>query len=601
MPNILVVEDERIVAKDLQNILAQQGYAVTGLAASSDEAIRSASQVCPDLVLMDIRIKGDLDGIQTAEILRQRFGVPVVYLTAHADSDTLARAKATEPYGYVVKPFSDRDIRTAVEVALYKHAMDMRHVERERFLSTTLDAMGDAVITCDGDERITFMNPAAAALTGWMPRDATGRNLADVLQHITATKRAIGHTAAPLTDSTGGAGGAVIVLHDVTAALAPGAPSPDERLASLATMAGGLAHEVHHPLSVTVGNLRRAIDDVRQLIAEVPGLPIERLERTVGLLSEAQQGAERVRRLVADLRTFSRTHAALRRRVDPRACVEWALAVTSSTLKPRARVHAELDSVPAVLASEVRLSQVVVNLLLNAAQAIAPGHAEENQIRVALRRQDDGLIAIEVADTGCGMTAEVKRRIFDPFFTTKQSGAGAGLGLSTAYGIVKSAGGDIAVDSEPGKGSVFRVTLPPAPEAIESTPAPPTGAAPVRGRLLVVDDDANGRESLRRLLDKEHDVEVEGSRGAVGRIAGPRPFDLVLCDTSLRNPPVTELYEQVLRAAPERARSLLFLGSGGFTPETDDFLASVPNRHLDKPFRREDLLRLIQEQLRRPG
>src|SRR5690606_11896193 len=158
-----------------------------------------------------------------------------------------------------------------------------------RFLAGTLQSMGDAVITCDADERVTFMNPAAAAMTGWSGSDATGRPLGDVLQNIPATRRAIDHTAAPLTEKDGGA---VFVLHDVTEALAPPIPG-DERLTSLATMAGGLAHEAHPPLTVVAANLRRAVDEVRQVLGTVDASSGQRLLQVIDLLAVAQQSAER--------------------------------------------------------------------------------------------------------------------------------------------------------------------------------------------------------------------------------------------------------------------------------------------------------------------
>jgi CheY-like chemotaxis protein len=127
---ILVVEDERIVAKDLQHLLSGFGYGVPATAASSEEAIRLAAETCPDLVLMDIRIKGQRDGIETAAILRERFGVPIVYLTAHADQDAVARAKKTEPYGYLVKPVRADELRSTIEIALYKHETERRLRER---------------------------------------------------------------------------------------------------------------------------------------------------------------------------------------------------------------------------------------------------------------------------------------------------------------------------------------------------------------------------------------------------------------------------------------------------------------------------------------
>src|SRR6185295_17635126 len=159
--SVLIVEDERIVAKDLQHTLAAMGYDAFAIASSADEALSHASEKCPDLVLMDIRIKGAHDGIETADLLRQRFGVPVVYLTAHADDATIERAKRTTPYGYLMKPVKSAELRSAIEVTIHRHEMEKRLRERERWFATTLRSIDDAVITVDVEGMIAFANPAA--------------------------------------------------------------------------------------------------------------------------------------------------------------------------------------------------------------------------------------------------------------------------------------------------------------------------------------------------------------------------------------------------------------------------------------------------------
>ncbi|MEO7731913.1 MAG: response regulator [Kofleriaceae bacterium] len=144
---VLIVEDERIVAKDLQETLVAMGYDAFAIASSADEALRHASTRCPDLVLMDIRIKGARDGIETAKLLRERFGVPVVYLTAHADLATIERAKQTEPYGYLMKPVKSGELRSAIEISIYKHQAEQRHkrVQQQLELSDRLASFGAMV------------------------------------------------------------------------------------------------------------------------------------------------------------------------------------------------------------------------------------------------------------------------------------------------------------------------------------------------------------------------------------------------------------------------------------------------------------------------
>ncbi len=138
---ILVVEDESIIAKDIQKTLEKLGYAVAALASSGDEAIRKAEKTHPDLVLMDIVLKGDMDGIKAAEQIRVRFNIPVIYLTAYTNERILQRAKITEPYGYILKPFEDRELQMTIEIAIYKCQIERKLKDREQWLATTLRKM----------------------------------------------------------------------------------------------------------------------------------------------------------------------------------------------------------------------------------------------------------------------------------------------------------------------------------------------------------------------------------------------------------------------------------------------------------------------------
>jgi len=174
---ILVVEDEKIVAADLQQRLSGFGYDVVGLASTGEAAITAARELSPELILMDITLKGGMDGIQTADTIRKEKDIPVVYVTAHADSKTLERAKITGPFGYVLKPFEERDLYTTIEMAVYKHSTDWKLHESERLLSTTLRSIADGVITTDQEMRVTYMNPVAEKMTGRNLADSLGKEL----------------------------------------------------------------------------------------------------------------------------------------------------------------------------------------------------------------------------------------------------------------------------------------------------------------------------------------------------------------------------------------------------------------------------------------
>lgn len=181
MAKILIVEDQSIVAMDIQNRLKGLNYIVTGTASSGAGAVKKAEETSPDLVLMDIMLKGDMDGVQAAEEIRYRFGIPVVYLTAYADSNTLQRARVTEPFGYLLKPFQERELHSTIEMALYRHKMEEEIKKREAWFYTTLRAIDEGIITTDKKGYITFINPKAEKITGLHSRNCIKEKIINVL------------------------------------------------------------------------------------------------------------------------------------------------------------------------------------------------------------------------------------------------------------------------------------------------------------------------------------------------------------------------------------------------------------------------------------
>src|SRR5579875_3417492 len=186
---ILVVEDESIVAKNIQSRLKKLGYNVLALVSSGEEAIRRAEQTQPDLVLMDIVLKGDIDGVEAAKEIRARLNIPIIFLTAYADDNTLERAKVAEPFGYLLKPFEIRELRSAIEIAIYKYKIERRLKKREWWLDVTLKSIGDGVIAADAEGLVAFMNPVAERMTGWRREDALGKDLKEVFHIINAETR----------------------------------------------------------------------------------------------------------------------------------------------------------------------------------------------------------------------------------------------------------------------------------------------------------------------------------------------------------------------------------------------------------------------------
>jgi PAS domain S-box-containing protein len=202
--SILIVEDEQIVATELREILTGLGYCIAAATSTGPEALAKTEEMQPDLILMDIRIKGAMDGIETAGKITDRWNIPIIYLTAHADQETLRRAKLTGPMGYVLKPFSERELQIAIEMAIYKHEMERQLKEQKQRLSAMLDSIGDAVIATDAEGLVTLLNPAASALTGFAESEAVGRDITTVLNIVDeAARMKLGSPATKLLEACG--------------------------------------------------------------------------------------------------------------------------------------------------------------------------------------------------------------------------------------------------------------------------------------------------------------------------------------------------------------------------------------------------------------
>jgi two-component system NtrC family sensor kinase len=255
----------------------------------------------------------------------------------------------------------------------------------------------------------------------------------------------------------------------------------------------------------------------------------------------------------------------------------------------RARVELQLGPTATVEADPTRLIQIFVNLMLNAADALPPDGASRNRVSISLRL-DGGDAVVEVADNGPGVPAELRDRVFDPFFTTKPVGEGTGLGLFVTRNLVDAIGGRIALDEAPGGGARFTIRLPtttaplpPPPRA--STPAPGVVGAGRRRRVLIIDDEPQLARMFRTSLAAEFDVEAFTSgRAALGHLLDSEPYDLVLCDLMMADLSGMEVYEELRRLRPGLERPVVFMTGGVFDPAVADFLASVPNECVDKPF-----------------
>jgi CheY-like chemotaxis protein/two-component sensor histidine kinase len=325
------------------------------------------------------------------------------------------------------------------------------------------------------------------------------------------------------------------------------------------------------------------------------------LEEIADALAEARQGAERVRNIVRDLRVFARGDEEARGPVALRRVLDSSINMAWNEIRHRARLVKDYADVPMVEGNDSRLGQVFLNLLLNAAHAIEEGQVERNEIRVTTRTDSDGRAVVEVRDTGRGIPQELQARIFDPFFTTKSAAEGTGLGLWICHGILQAQGGLISVESEEGRGSVFRVTLPvatiEAPAPRPQLSAPDTGRR--GGRLLIVDDEPMILGALRRALAADHQITcVPDGRAALVKLRAGERYDAILCDLMMPELTGMDLFAEMRRLTPDQTERVIFVTGGAFTPRAREFLARVPNARVEKPIDFQNLRLMIRNILR---
>jgi two-component system cell cycle sensor histidine kinase/response regulator CckA len=360
-----------------------------------------------------------------------------------------------------------------------------------------------------------------------------------------------------------------------------------DRIASIGTLAAGVAHEINNPLAYVLANLAHA----REQVAALP-----MLTELTEALAEAQLGAERVRGIVRDLKTLSRPDETRSDRLDVHKALDMSASMAWNEIRHRARLVKDYGrDLPDVSGTEGRLGQVFLNLLINAAHAIREGAADSNEIRL-VTRAEAGRVIVEVRDTGGGIAPEHRKRLFDPFFTTKPQGVGTGLGLSICHTIITGLGGEISFETEPGRGTVFRVALPVAAAEPVAAPRPPAPLPSTRrGRVLVIDDEPLVGKAVMRALQKQHDVTAVTRAPEALRLLGEVPaFDLIFCDLMMPEMTGIEFHEQLARSQPAQVSKVVFLTGGAFTDRAQAFLDGVDNPTMTKPFDLAELRRFVQ-------
>ncbi len=628
---ILVAEDENIIAMEIQDRLESMGYHVPALVASKREIMERVSDLRPDLVLMDIMLNGHMDGVDAAEEIRTRFDIPVVYLTAYSDENTLQKAKRTEPYGFILKPLDERELRNTIEIALYKHKMEQKVKEDEQRFYTTLKSIGDAVITTDVKGRITFLNSVAESLTGWKQKEALGKRVETVFRIVNAktgssTKNPVSgvlqkgvifnlsencilisregreipidDSVAPIKDDKGQMRGVVLVFRDITEKRKLEEHlRQSQKMEAVGTLAGGVAHDFNNIMTII------------QVSADLAMVDVKKSDPIFQSLVEIQESAERASDLTRQLLFFSRKQPMKYKSINVNETIGGLLHMVTRLLDGKITINTILESELSPIWADLRsIEQVLINIIINARDAMPDGGQinikTENKILNSkdCEQMSEGrpgeYISISIGDHGSGMDMKTLQHIFEPFFSTKEPGKGTGLGLSVVYGIIKQHNGWIDVKSKPNRGTEFNIYLPTIHEESSDDAVEKKQLKSLKGsgeRILFVDDEDSILEYVDKALTRcgYQIYSATNSKEALHVFKKEKGnFNLLLSDVVLPDTDGVTLANQLLDYNP----NLHVLLSSGYMDCHARYPALQDKEFpfLQKPYTLNDLLQMIR-------
>ena len=560
MKRLMVVDDEAVITTQLEDRLQSMKYDVVGTASSAEESVSMARELCPDLILMDIVMKGKLDGIEAAEIIKNEMDVPIIFLTGYTSDNYIKRAKQVMPFGYIVKPFREEDVRANIEIALYRKDLERKQKqaeERIRRLFLAIEHNPHIIVIMDIDGNFEFINNKFSQTTYYTSNEIIGKGIS-LLQSDKETSEVFKEMrdeiasgeewrgvlclrkkdgalclkytiAQPVKNISGDIIFSVLILQKV----AEREKRRDEllqleKMNSVRTIVAGIAHEFNNILAVVHGNaevledgfenekeLKKGLHNIKKASDEGAGIVRD-------MITIAQSDKDTSEHLFFDLKQL------IIQAIEA-VMPGWKNIAHFSEMKYKIDRNG-MKRVPGVFCNPTELREVFVNIINNALDAMPDG----GRISFSTWSNED-TVFVEISDTGMGMSEEVKNRIFDPFFTTSRPER-TGLGMGVAYSIITRHGGKIGVESEEGKGTTLTLSLPINNETkqqiLSSRSAPDKVAKGLS--ILVVDDE----EEICSILDKffsrvGHMVKAVSNGAEAIELAKREDFDLVICDLTM--------------------------------------------------------------------
>jgi PAS domain S-box-containing protein len=649
---ILIVEDEAIVAEDLENLIIDFGYEIVGSVVGADDAIQQAIEHRPDLILMDIVLRGNKNGIDAANEIKDMLKIPIIFLTAYSDLKLIEEAKNTEPYAFIVKPFQDKQVIASIEMALSRSQIEKKLFRSEEIYHTLIDNIQDGLFLIQ-DGKLKFVNEAFSRIPGYTVDEVLGMEFQDFVapedrdmvvdRYVRMMKgekvltnyefhgirknekkrTTIYLVCSPITYQ--GKPAVLGTVKDITKRKQLEEQMQlinDEleeriierttelkqtykqlyhaqKMESVGILAGGIAHDFNNLLTVILGNILLAKRDV------------DPEDRVFNVLLEAEDASLRAKDLTQELLTFSKGGEPIKRTISIAKLIEDTVNFTIRGTNVTCKFEIP-DNLYNIDGDDVQITQVISNIIINADQAMLEGgtiRVRCENVTISSEHENTTLpentnfIRISIEDHGTGMPKEQISLIFDPFFTTKEKGSG--LGLATAYSIIKKHGGQITVESEVGTGSTFYIYLPAAQKKVSPKADVDVIEKPSEGsgeRILVMDDDENIRFLLSEILTSYGYMTESACDGAQAielykkAHESTNQFDLVILDLTI---PAgiggKETIKELIKIDPD----VKGIVSSGYS--NDAIMANYRQYGfsgvISKPYRPDDLVRIVQDVL----
>ncbi len=598
-----------------------------------DHALSALETEHVDVVLLDLELPDSSGMASIRRILATHPQTPIVVLTGVDDDRVGMRAVQEGAQDFLVKGSFDgsaaaRSLFYAIERARLQNQM-------RRIVTRNVDAM--VVVGPDGTVR--FANQAAELLFARNAEDLVGSSFEHPLENKSSTEIEISHQRegepklAQMRVAEvewDGQPAFLASIRDITDLRRTQELERRlmhaNRLTAIGQLAAGVAHEINNPaafVQVNIGVLGNEVREMRtalrsaahQLEAEIGPHAAALLSSVLNehdmpaklatmeeVFDECLVGVKRIATTVKDLGCFSRIEEDDVDVVDLNDVVNVACSMTFNEVRHHAELIKELGDIPVIAADRAKVTQVLINLIINATHAIEQGDSTHNSIRVSTQRRN-GAVIVAVEDTGCGIPERDLERIFEPFFTTKSRERGTGLGLSISAETIRKHGGDMRVESTVGRGSRFEVEFPERTglRTNKSASRIPslTSMPPRRARVLVIDDERMLRKAVRRVLEPTHEV-VEAQDGAEGLeiLAHGPAFDVVICDLMMPGVDGVGVHESLSRSDPKLLERFVFVTGGAFTTRARSFISNAQPTVLEKPVS-TDLIRGIVRRLSR--